>query len=216
MKKSTLLLIALLLCTGGIFAQKTKSTKSSLSTSISDDDNELSIHVKGTINGKYVNFDRTYNVADLSEKEKNKLIRSVGDSLGVNLNHAPLAPMTPPLAALPPSPPTPPLPPLPPLESHGIGVYSERVKSGFKPKFDKSLAEIRIICDVCPQKATFSLTSEDKNSIVTFNFREEDKDVFPLVFKAKDGRYTFKYEYGKTSFSETLTLKKNDVIIKKL
>jgi hypothetical protein len=216
MKKSTLLLLALLLCTGSIFAQKSKNTKSSLSTSISDDDNELSIHVKGTINGKYVNFDRTYNVADLSEKEKNKLIRSVGDSLGVNLNHAPLAPMTPPLPALPPSPPTPPLPPLPPLESHGIGVYSERVKSGFKPKFDKSLAEIRIICDVCPQKATFSLTSEDKNSIVTFNFREEDKDVFPLVFKAKDGRYTFKYEYGTTSFSEILTLKKNDVIIKKL
>jgi hypothetical protein len=212
MKKSTFLLLALLLCTGGVFAQKTKSTKSSLSTSISDDDNELSIHIKGTINGKYVNFDRTYNVADLSEKEKNKLIRSVGDSLGVNLNHAPLAPLPP----LPPTPPTPPLPPLPPLESHGIGVYSERVKSGFKPKFDKSLAEIRITCENCPAKGTFSLISEDKNSTVIYSFEEDDKDVFPLVFKAKDGRYTFKYEYGNTSFSETLTLKKNDVIIKKL
>jgi hypothetical protein len=210
MKKSTLLLLALLVCTGGIFAQKTKSTRSSVHTSISDDDKELSISVKGTINGKYVNFDRTYNVADLSEKEKNKLIRSVGDSLGVNLNP------TPPLPPLPPTPPTPPLTPLPPLESHGIGVYSERVKSEFKSKFDKSLAEIRITCENCPAKGTFSLISEDKNSTVVYSFEEDDKDVFPLVFKAKDGRYTFKYEYGKTSFSETLTLKKNDVIFKKL
>jgi hypothetical protein len=216
MKKSTLLLLALLLCTGGIFAQKSKSTKSSLSTSISDDDNELSIHVKGTINGKYVNFDRTYNVADLSEKEKNKLIRSVGDSLGVNLNHAPLAPMTPPLPALPPSPPTPPLPPLPPLESHGIGVYSEKIKSNLKPHFSKGMAEVRVTCEKCPKRGTISLKSDDGKGYVTYSFQEEDEDVFPLIFKSQAGKFTFKYDFGTTSFSEILTLKKNDVIIKKL
>jgi hypothetical protein len=209
MKKSTLLLLALLVCTGGIFAQKTKSTRSSLSTSISDDDNELSISVKGTINGKYVNFDKTYNVADLSEKEKNKLIRSVGDSLGVNLNHAPLAP-------LPPLPPTPPLPPLPPLEVDGIGVYSENIKSSLKPHFSKGMAEIRVTCEKCPKRGTISLKSDDGKGYVTYSFQEEDKDVFPLIFKSQAGKFTFKYDFGTTSFSETLTLKKNDVILKKL
>jgi hypothetical protein len=213
MKKSTFLLLALLVCTGGIFAQKTKNTKSSLSTSISDDDKELSISVKGTINGKYVDFDRTYDVSNLSEKEKNKLKRSVGDSLGVNLNPTP---PTPPLPPLPPTSPTPPLPPLPPLEVDGIGVYSEKIKSSLKPHFSKGMAEVRVTCEKCPKRGTISLKSDDGKGYVTYSFQEEDKDVFPLIFKSQAGKFTFKYDFGTTSYSETLTLKKNDVIIKKL
>jgi hypothetical protein len=212
MKKSAFLLFALLVCTGGVFAQKTKSTRSSLSTSISDDDKEMSISVKGTINGKYVDFDRTYDVSNLSEKEKNKLKRSVGDSLGVNLNHAPLAPLPPLL----PTPPTPPLPPLPPHEINGIGVYSENIKSSLKPHFAKGMAEIRVTCEKCPTEGTISLKSDDGKGYVTYSFQEEDKDVFPLIFKSQSGKFTFKYDFGTTSFSETLTLKKNDVIVKKL
>jgi hypothetical protein len=216
MKKSTLLLLALLLCTAGIFAQKTKSTRSSVHTSISDDDKELSISVKGTINGKYVDFDRTYDVSNLSEKEKNKLKRSVGDSLGVNLSPTPPTQPLPPLPPTPPIPPTPPLPPLPPLEVDGIGVYSEKIKSSLKPHFAKGMAEIRVTCEKCPTKGTISLKSDDGKGYVTYSFQEEDKDVFPLVFKSQAGKFTFKYDFGKASFSETLTLKKNDVIIKKL
>ncbi len=212
MKKPTLLLLALCLYTGGIFAQKTKSTKSSLSTSISDDNNELSISIKGTVNGKFINFDHTYDVAKLSKNEKEKLIRSLGDSLGVNLNHAPLAPLPP----LPPTPPTPPLPPLPPHEINGIGVYSENIKSSLKPHFAKGMAEIRVTCEKCPTEGTISLKSDDGKGYVTFSFQEEDKDVFPLIFKSQSGKFTFKYDFGKTSYSETLTLKKNGIIIKKL
>jgi hypothetical protein len=213
MKKSTSLLLALLVCTGGIFAQKTKNTKSSLSTSISDDDNELSISIKGTVNGKFINFDHTYDVAKLSKNEKDKLIRSVGDSLGVNLN--PTLP-TPPLPPLPPTSPTPPLPPLPPLEVDGIGVYSENIKSSLKPHFAKGMAEVRVTCEKCPKRGTISLKSDDGKGYVTYSFQEEDKDVFPLIFKSQAGKFTFKYDFGTTSFSETLTLKKNDVIVKKL
>jgi hypothetical protein len=213
MKKSTLLLLALLLCTACIFAQKTKSTRSSIHTSISDDDKELSISVKGTINGKYVDFDRTYDVSNLSEKEKNKLKRSIGDSLGVNLSPTPPLP---PLSPLPPIPPTPPLPPLPPHEVDGIGVYSENIKSSLKPHFSKGMAEIRVTCEKCPKRGTISLKSDDNKGYVTFSFQEEDKDVFPLIFKSQAGKFTFKYDFGTTSFSETLTMKKNDVILKKL
>jgi hypothetical protein len=206
MKKSILLLLALLLCTGGTFAQKAKSTRSSLSTSISDDDKELSIQIKGTVNGKYINFDRTYDVAKLSKKEKEKLKNSIMDSLGVSMP----TPPTPPL------PPTPPVPPTPPHSPNMIGVYSEKYPSKEENHYPKGMAEIRVTCDKCPTKGKFSLISTDKNSHVIISFDEDDKDSFPLIFKAKDGRYTFKYEYGNTSFSETLTLKKNDVIIKKL
>lgn len=207
MKKLTLLLFALLLCTAGIFAQKTKSTRSSVHTSISDDDKELSISVRGTINGKYVDFDRTYDVSNLSEKEKNKLKRSIGDSLGVNLS---------PTVPLPPLPPTPPLPPLPPHEIDGIGVYSENIKPSLKPHFSKGMSEIRVTCEKCPKRGTISLKSDDNKGYVTFSFQEEDKDVFPLIFKSQAGKFTFKYDFGTTSFSETLTMKKNDVILKKL
>ncbi len=213
MKKSTLLLLALLLCAGSILAQKTKSTTSALHTSISDDDKELSITVKGTINGKYVDFDRTYDVSNLSEKEKNKLKRSIGDSLGINLNPTPPIPPTPPTA---PTPPVPPTPPTPPHSPNMIGVYSEKAKAKEAIRYPKGMAEVRIICDKCPNKGTFSLVSTDKNSHVIISIDEDDKNSFPLIFKAKDGRYTFKYEFGNTSFSETLTLKKNDIIIKKL
>jgi hypothetical protein len=216
MKKSTLFLLALLLCTGSIFAQKTKSTTSAVHTSISDDDKELSISVKGTINGKYVDFDRTYDVSNLSEREKNKLKRSIGDSLGVNLNPTPPTPPLPPIPPTSPVPPTPPLPPLPPLEVNGIGVYSEKIKSGLKPHFAKGMAEIRVTCEKCPKRGTISLKSDDKKDYVTFSFQEEDEDVFPLIFKSQPGNYVFKYDFGNTSFSETLTLKKNDVLSKKL
>ena len=210
MKKSIFILLVFLLCTGGIFAQKSKSKTSALHTSISDDDKELSIQIKGTINGKYVDFDKTYNVANLSEKEKNKLKRSIGDSLGINLNP------TPPVPPIPPTPPVSPTPPTPPHSPDMIGVYSEKTKAKEAIHYPKGMAEIRVVCDKCLGKGTFSLVSIDKNSHVIISFDEDDKDSFPLVFKAKDGRYTFKYEYGRTSFSETLTLKKNDVIIKKL
>lgn len=202
MKKSTLLLLALFLCTGGVFAQN-KSTTASLHTSISDDDKELSISVKGIINGKYVNFDRTYDVAKLSKNEKDKLTHSIMDSLGVNL-------------PAPPPPPTPFSPPMPPHSPDVIGVYSEESKSKEEHRYPKSMAEIRVTCEKCPAKGTFSLVSTDKNSRVVISFDEDDKESFPLIFKAKDGRYTFKYEYENTSFSETLTLKKGDIIVKKL
>ena len=201
MKKSTFLLLALVLSTDVIFAQKSKSTTSALHTSISDDDKNLSISVKGTVNDKYVDFDRTYDVTKMSKNEKEKLTHSIMDSLGVNFQSPP---------------PISPTPLTPPNSSDIIGVYSEKTKSKEANRYPNGIAEIRVTCNKCPTKGMFSLMSTDKNSHVTISFDEDDKDSFPLIFKAKDGRYTFKYEYGKTSYSETLTLKKNDVIIRKL
>jgi hypothetical protein len=212
-----ILTFALLLCAGSVFGQKSKSTTSNLSTSISDDDKELSIQIKGTMNGKKIDFDRTYNIANLSKKEKNKLIHSIEDSLGIKLNiDTPPIPPVPPVPPVAPVPPVPPLPPVPPIGPDAIGVYSAVDAKSQKNHFVKGMPEIQVSCENCPAKGTFSLISADKNNYVEYSFREEDKDVFPLTFKAKPGRYFFRYNYGKTSFSEIMTLKKDDVIVKKL
>jgi hypothetical protein len=212
-----ILTFALLLCAGSVFGQKSKSTTSNLSTSISDDDKELSIQIKGTINGKKIDFDRTYNIANLSKKEKNKIIHSIEDSLGIKLNiDTPPIPPVPPVAPVPPVPPVPPLPPVPPIGPDAIGVYSAVDAKSQKNHFVKGMGEIQVSCENCPAKGTFSLISTDKSHTLEYSFREEDKGIFPLTFKAKPGRYTFKYNYGKTSFSEIMTLKKDDVIVKKL
>ncbi len=205
------------MCAGGVFAQKSKSTTSNLSTSISDDDKELSIQINGTSNGKKINFDKTYDISKMSKKEKKALVRSIEDSLGIKLNiDTPPVPPVPPIPPIPPVPPVPPVPPLPPIGPDAIGVYSAVDAKSQKSHFVKGMPEIQVSCENCPTKGRFSLISADKNNYVEYSFREEDKDVFPLIFKAKPGRYFFKYNYEKTSFSEILTLKKDDVIVKKL
>jgi len=73
------------------FAQK----KTDLSRSIDDDGKHLSISVHGTLDGRRIDYDRTFQVADLSKEERNNLADQVLDSLGLEKIKAPSPPSAP-------------------------------------------------------------------------------------------------------------------------
>jgi hypothetical protein len=67
----------------------------SVDNSINDDGKQLSIKIKGTINGKVVDFNRTFDVSGMDKEQKNALKERVYDSLGLPLPIAPRAPEAP-------------------------------------------------------------------------------------------------------------------------
>jgi len=73
------------------FAQK----KIDLSRSIDDDGKTLSISVHGTVDGKRIDYNRTFQVADLSKEKRNEIVDSVLDSLGLDKIKAPSPPSSP-------------------------------------------------------------------------------------------------------------------------
>jgi hypothetical protein len=91
----------------------------SISSSTNDDGKTMSIRIHGTIDGKTIDFDRTYDVANLSKTERKELRAHILDSLGLDMPVPPTPPTppTPPVPPTPPTPPTPPVPPVPPIES---------------------------------------------------------------------------------------------------
>ncbi|WP_221394050.1 hypothetical protein [Dyadobacter sp. NIV53] len=82
------------------FAQK----KMDLSRSIDDDGKTLSISVHGTVDGKRIDYDHTFSVADLNKEERNDLTDRVLDSLGLEKINTP-SPPRPPQAPQAPKPP---------------------------------------------------------------------------------------------------------------
>lgn len=82
------------------FAQK----KMDLSRSIDDDGKQLSISVHGTVDGKRIDYDKTFSVADLNKEERSDLTDRILDSLGLEKIEAP-SPPRPPQAPQAPAPP---------------------------------------------------------------------------------------------------------------
>ncbi|GAB3944125.1 hypothetical protein GCM10028805_11330 [Spirosoma harenae] len=87
----TPLLIALVLTSSFAIAQH----KNSISRSINDDGKTLSIRVNGTVDGKDVDYDRTFDVSNLTKDERTALRERVLDSLNVSMPEPPRAPRAP-------------------------------------------------------------------------------------------------------------------------
>ncbi|GAB3704467.1 hypothetical protein GCM10027592_35840 [Spirosoma flavus] len=87
MKK--LLLSAFLLTSTFAIAQQ------HISRNINDDGKTLSIRVNGTVDGKDVDYDRTFDVSNLTKEERTALRERVLDSLNVSMPIAPPAPRAP-------------------------------------------------------------------------------------------------------------------------
>ncbi|GAB3985010.1 hypothetical protein GCM10028806_60970 [Spirosoma terrae] len=86
------ILTTLLALTGSlVLAQK----HSSLNRSINDDGKTLSIRVNGTINGEPIDYNRTFDVANLTKEERDALRVRVLDSLNVSMPEPPKAPVAP-------------------------------------------------------------------------------------------------------------------------
>lgn len=95
----------------------------SISSSTNDDGKTMSIRIHGTIDGKSIDFDRTYEVAHLSKTERKELRAHILDSLGLEMP-VPPTPPTPPTPPVPPTPPAPPVPPVKSSDSYGVSSQS--------------------------------------------------------------------------------------------
>jgi len=74
------------------FAQKKNV---SITHSINDDGKTLSITIKGTADGKPIDYSRTFDVSNMNKEERNALKERVYDSLGLPSPVAPVAPLAP-------------------------------------------------------------------------------------------------------------------------
>jgi hypothetical protein len=86
---ATLLLISI-----SMVAQKNVS----INHSINDDGKKLDIKIKGTVNGKPVDYDRSFDVNGMNKEEKDAIKRNIYDSLGLpdpTVAPAPLSAMAP-------------------------------------------------------------------------------------------------------------------------
>src|SRR6185312_12920847 len=84
--------LAVCLCISATaFAQKNSST----TQHVNDDGNKLSMKITGSVNGKKINYDRTFDVTGWSDEEKEALKQRVYDSLGVPKPVVPVAPIPP-------------------------------------------------------------------------------------------------------------------------
>lgn len=117
----TLVTTLLALTTSLAFAQH-----SSISRNINDDGKTLSIRVKGTVNDKLIDYDRTFDVSSLSKNERNALREHILDSLNVAVPEPPKPPVAPRTALAPPIPvaPVAPIAPTPPPHPGEVGINS--------------------------------------------------------------------------------------------
>ncbi len=111
----------------------------SISSSIDDNGQTMSIRVKGTIDGRAIQYDRTFDVAHLSKTERKELRDHVLDSLGIQ-SPTPPVPPTPPTS---PTPPTPPVPPTPPSGVEYSDGYNRSGHSAPKPLKDGFEKEVK-------------------------------------------------------------------------
>jgi hypothetical protein len=115
--KSLPVILALFFCLS-VMAQK----HTSLNSAISDDGKRLSVKIKGTFDGKAVDYDKTFDVTGMNNDQKESLKKNIYDSLGIKEPVPPRAPLKPhPLetielvAPLEPTAPTPLVAPPPPV-----------------------------------------------------------------------------------------------------
>lgn len=106
----TLALTLFVLAGSAAIAQK----HSSINRNINDDGKTLSIRVNGTVDGKPIDYDRTFDVASLNLEERNALRERILDSLNISMPEPPVPPV-PPISSVPSIPSVPPIPPVPPV-----------------------------------------------------------------------------------------------------
>lgn len=112
----TLLVILAFCVSSAAIAQK----NSSLNQSINDDGKKLSIKISGTFDGKKINYSRKFDIANLSDEEKDALIHRVYDSVGVPFPVPPVPPVPPVAPGTPAAPAEPGIPATPPAPPTAI------------------------------------------------------------------------------------------------
>ncbi len=97
---------------------QTKTNRSRTTQTISDDGKTMHFSISGDVNGNAIDYDKSFDVTNLNQAEKDALKQRIADSLGIAISKtrfkaataAKASVQVPPLPAMPPIPATPALP----------------------------------------------------------------------------------------------------------
>jgi hypothetical protein len=176
-------LLTLALLSIGTLALAQASRQSTTSTTINDDGKTLSVQVEGQVDGKSIEYRRTFDVAQLSRRAKDDLKHRIFDSLGIG---EPVAP------------PRPVAPPEPPTRPRGGVYYTESDESGHDAGRDDAevVAEsnVTLKCASCTGKSRLVISrSTDDYSVERDTKAESQKRFFPYEIPLPPGEYQLKY-----------------------
>ena len=87
--------LALLACFAIKAQQNSVHNNVSISHNISDDGKKLDIKVKGSVDGKPVDYNRSFDVTGMDKEQRDAIKRRIYDSLGLSDPIGPMAPMEP-------------------------------------------------------------------------------------------------------------------------
>lgn len=89
-------LLTLMLLNVGVVATAQTARQSTTHTQINDDGKTLSVRVEGQVDGRAIDYQRTFDVARLNDESKDALKHRIFDSLGIGEPPKPPLPLTPP------------------------------------------------------------------------------------------------------------------------
>ncbi|MVN22650.1 hypothetical protein [Mucilaginibacter arboris] len=92
MKKLAMLLLTAFSLAASAQTKTSTYKKDNIKQSVTDNGKTLHIVIKSNKAGKEINYDHTFSVEHLDQKQKDALVKKVTDSLGINPPPAPPAP----------------------------------------------------------------------------------------------------------------------------
>ena len=171
-------LLTLILLGVGVMATAQTSRQSTTHTQINDDGKTMSIRVERQVNGRTIDYQRTFDVTRLSDRAKDDLKHRIFDSLDIGRSR-----VGGPAGAEPPKPPVSPNPPGP-SESDtadgGVGMADEQA--------------VTFRCETCTGKIKLILTrSTDDYSFERATRIDSQKRFFPYQLPLPPGAYRLQY-----------------------
>ena len=166
------LFLAVVLVSLNALAQKNIS----ITHSINDDGNRLSIIIKGTANGKPIDYNRVFDVSSMTTAERNALKERVYDSLGLSAPtppHPPIAPRQP-IALSEPVAPVPPQAPNAPVISATSG-YNDIYSIGGDHPYTKEI-KYNPATGMLTMKYRFMKNKEEVTIEKTIDAKDKSKD----------------------------------------
>ena len=201
-------LLTLILLGAGIVATAQTSRQSTTHTQINDDGKTMSVRVEGQVNGRAIDYQRTFDVTRLSDRAKDDLKHHIFDSLGIG--------EPPRRSAGAVDSPKPPLPPTPPTSPTSPGP----LKSGSDGESDTDDEQnVTFRCETCTGKIKLTVTrSTNDYSFERDTKIDSQKRFFPYQLPLPPGEYRLAYfQNDVLQIQSTFTVKageENTVVVK--
>lgn len=177
MKKILTILLA------GVSTLAIAQKKSYLSRSIDDDGKKLSIRISGTLNGREIDINKSFDVTGMSKEERAALREEVLSSIaGGNLDlPAPKASSKASVAIAAPKPPVPPVPAAEPMAFSSNEVNAEMVSSG------KGFIKEPVSCDSKGFSKHVRYNSETGEMFIKYRFMKDgDEYIYEKTVNAAE------------------------------